>query len=284
MSDRLSDIGQRIVTVHQLGAVVNAMRGMAGARAQRARALLPAIRTYADTARRAIADARRLPGFGGGSGGGPPGRPITIAFGAEEGFAGAFADQVLDATRGDFAAGPVLLIGGRTAADATEHGFAPVWTTGLPSRAAALPQLASAVVDALYDHLATLGGTAVAMRYPMWRSGSGVTVVRRSLLPFDASAFPATPSREPPLTNLPAAPLIERLAQEYVFAQICEAAVEGFAAENAARMEAMASAKTNIDGKLAGLKAEERLVRQETITAEVVELAAGVRARTPMAS
>lgn len=44
-------------------------------------------------------------------------------------------------------------------------------------------------------------------------------------------------------------------------------------------MTAMASAKSNIDGRLATLQAEERLVRQETITAEVVELAAGARAR-----
>jgi F-type H+-transporting ATPase subunit gamma len=280
MSERLADIGQRIVTARQLGAVVNAMRGMAGARAQRARALLPAIRVYADTARRAIADARRLPGFGDGDGGEVAlGRPITIAFGAEEGFAGAFADQVLDAARGDFDAGPVFLIGSRAAAHTAERGLAAVWTTGLPSRAAALPQLATAIVDALYGHLAAQGGAAVAMRYPLWRRGGGATVVRRSLLPFDASAFPASSSHEPPLTNLPSAPLIEQLAQEYVFAQLCEAAVEAFAAENEARMAAMASASTHIDGKLAALKAEEQLVRQETITAEVVELAAGVRAR-----
>ncbi len=40
-----------------------------------------------------------------------------------------------------------------------------------------------------------------------------------------------------------------------------------------------AAAKTNIDGKLAALEAEERLTRQEEITAEGVELAAATRLR-----
>ena len=44
MSDRLAEIGQRIETVRQLGAVVNAMQGIAAQRAHQARALLPAVR------------------------------------------------------------------------------------------------------------------------------------------------------------------------------------------------------------------------------------------------
>ncbi|MBN9993922.1 F0F1 ATP synthase subunit gamma, partial [Listeria monocytogenes] len=54
---------------------------------------------------------------------------------------------------------------------------------------------------------------------------------------------------------------------------------EAFAAENEARMATMAAAKTNIDARLQALEREERLTRQEEITAEVVELAAGARAR-----
>ncbi|MDE8469995.1 hypothetical protein PCJ26_27840, partial [Klebsiella pneumoniae] len=60
MSDRLATVGRRIATVRQLGAVVNAMRGIAGARAQQGRALLPAIRAYAATAGHAIGRARQL--------------------------------------------------------------------------------------------------------------------------------------------------------------------------------------------------------------------------------
>ena len=61
--------------------------------------------------------------------------------------------------------------------------------------------------------------------------------------------------------------------------QICEAATECFAAENEARVSTMASASTNIAAKLETLQGLERMTRQEAVTAEVVELASGVRSR-----
>jgi hypothetical protein len=50
--------------------------------------------------------------------------------------------------------------------------------------------------------------------------------------------------------------------------------MEAFVAGNEARVASMASAKTNIERMLEGLEACERQVRQDQITAEVVELAA----------
>jgi F0F1-type ATP synthase gamma subunit len=72
--------------------------------------------------------------------------------------------------------------------------------------------------------------------------------------------------------------LLENLAAEYVYAELCEAAMYAFEAENQARMIAMTSAKTNIETKLAGLVKREHLLRQEEITTEIIELAAGADA------
>ncbi len=83
MSERLADVGRRIGTVRQLGAVVNAMRGIAGARAQQSRALLPAIRAYAETAGHAIGKARPLTTDPSPPGGVPSGKPGLIVFGSE---------------------------------------------------------------------------------------------------------------------------------------------------------------------------------------------------------
>lgn len=279
MSGRLAEVGQRIATIHGLSAVVNAMRGIAGARAQQARALMPAIRAYAETTARAIGQVRQLmPAENGHRDVVRDGRRGLILFGAEQGFAGAFPEQGLDAVAADFADSHIFLVGSRTGALAAARGLRPSWTAGLPSRADALPGVAAMIVDALYDHLARAGPLSVEVAYSTWQPGERAVVARRSLLPFDPTAFPASLLCQPPLINVPAAELIEKLAQEYVFAQLCEAAAEAFAAENEARMTTMAAAHAHIDGKLEALRAEERVVRQEEITAEVVELA-GARAQ-----
>ncbi|WP_454884233.1 F0F1 ATP synthase subunit gamma [Sphingomonas oryzagri] len=281
MSDRLAGIARRIETVRQLGAVVNAIRGIAAQRAQQARALLPAIRSYAETAGRAIGQAQLLARDPSGATLRPgwPDKGGLILFGAEQGFAGAFPEQLIDAIEPDMASHHVLLIGSRVASIATERGLRADWTASLPSKADGLPGLAAAIVDALYDYLGDAGPVPIAMAYPVWTPGHGTGIVRVSLLPLDLPAFPPARSGIPPLTNLPPAQLIGDLTAEYVFARICEAAAEAFAAENEARMRTMAAARTHIASQREALALEERLTRQDEITAEVVELAAGARIR-----
>ena len=97
-------------------------------------------------------------------------------------------------------------------------------------------------------------------------------------LPVDFGRFARPRERVPPLTTLTPQLLLERLAAEYVYAQLCEAAMHAFEAENEARMMAMASAKSNIGTKLTALLQRERQLRQEEITTEIIELAAGAEA------
>lgn len=68
---------------------------------------------------------------------------------------------------------------------------------------------------------------------------------------------------------------MERLVAEYVFAELAFAALESFASENAARLRAMEAARLNIDEKVDALSGQERLLRQEEITAEVQDVVAG---------
>jgi F-type H+-transporting ATPase subunit gamma len=78
-----------------------------------------------------------------------------------------------------------------------------------------------------------------------------------------------------PLLNLAPEVLLIELTADYLHAQLCSAALHAFTAENEARMEAMASARNQIERQLSALQATQRLVRQEEITAEIIELAAG---------
>jgi F-type H+-transporting ATPase subunit gamma len=97
----------------------------------------------------------------------------------------------------------------------------------------------------------------------------------RRLFPFDLEAFapPAHPAA--PLMNPRPGAHIRDLAFDFLHAQLCDAALNAFAAENEARVETMAAARREIDRQLDELRATQRLVRQDEITAEIVELAAG---------
>src|SRR5262245_65021285 len=99
MSGKLSEVEGRIGTVHQLEAVITAMRGSAAARSREARERLTGIRAYAAVIGEAICEALALtpesePQLR------KKGRPeghVVIVFGAEQGFAGSFNERVLDA-------------------------------------------------------------------------------------------------------------------------------------------------------------------------------------------
>jgi F-type H+-transporting ATPase subunit gamma len=136
----------------------------------------------------------------------------------------------------------------------------------------AIPSFANRLADALYDHVAAGTIAKVDILFSRSVSGSGIHIDRHSLLPIDFERFVR------PLEKLAPLILLERLTTEYVYAQLCDAAMHAFEAENEARMMAMASAKTNIETKLADLSRRERQLRQQEITTEIVELAAGAEA------
>ena len=89
------------------------------------------------------------------------------------------------------------------------------------------------------------------------------------------SGLPRPNDVNAPLLNLPSETLLIELTADYLHEQLCNTALHAFAAENEARMEAMASARSQIERKLSTLLATQRIVRQEEITAEIIELAAG---------
>jgi hypothetical protein len=89
------------------------------------------------------------------------------------------------------------------------------------------------------------------------------------------AAFLHAATQDTPLINLAPEALLSELTADYVYAQLCNAALHAFAAENEARMQAMSSARHQIEIRFAALEATQRRVRQEEITAEIIELAAG---------
>jgi len=278
MTERLADISARLDGIHQLGAVVNAMRGIAAARAQQARSQLVAVDSYAATIAVAIGRALALAPSARPRALRKSTRPSLVLFCAEQGFAGAFSERVLDASGADLATSELFLIGTRGGTVATERGVTAAWKSPMPSHSLGVPKLADRIAEALYARIATGQIDRLDAVFSQWRPGHGIHVERRHLFPFDLSAFPRATDANVPLLNLPPGALLSELTADYLYAQLCNAALHAFAAENEARMEAMAAARNQIEHQLSSLRAKQRLVRQEEITAEIIELAAGERA------
>ena len=131
------------------------------------------------------------------------------------------------------------------------------------------------IAEALYSRIATGEIDRLDAVFSEWQPGHGIQVKRRRLFPFDMSAFPRPMDANAPLLNLTPEMLLSALTADYLHAQLCNAALHPFAAENEARMEAMAAARNQIERQLSALRATQRQIRQEEITAEIVELAAG---------
>jgi F-type H+-transporting ATPase subunit gamma len=280
MTERLAETRRRIENVHQLEAVVTAMRAIAASRAQQARSLLPGLHSYTSVIAHAIGQALALLPEGHNRAGSRAHRAVTILFCAEAGFAGAFSDRVLDVLGTDAAMHDLFLVGTRGVALAGERRIPLAWHVAMVPHASLIPGLAGRIADALYDWLSDSVGPRVDVLVPTWSAASGVAVDRRSLLPFDFRHFSVpAPGKLPPLITLPPPVLLARLAEEYVFAELCESALTAFAAENDARIAAMLAAKANLEHMQSDLKALERQIRQEEITAEVVELASGAGSR-----
>ena len=276
--ERLSDVEARLGTVDQLSAVITAMRGMAAARSREAINRLDGIRRYAATIGAAIGEALALlpeadADFGAASEG--EGGHAVVALCAEHGFTGVFSEHVLAAAEGllaDPACDLLFIVGDRGLNVAAMRNLAPAWATGMIGHAAEAATVAERIAEALYGRL-DAGEIARVSLVHARPGGASVDIVTKRLVPFDFARFPRQPGRDGALVNLAPRHLAERLAQEYVFAELAEAVTLSFAAENEARMRAMLRAHDNVADMLGTLGAQARQLRQSEITNEIAGFA-----------
>ena len=279
MSGQLAEVAARLDSTRQLGSVISAMRAIAASRSQQARRELEAIRLYAATIGQAIDQV--LGSLPSGQSVAAPAAPgdgvLVVALCAEQGFAGSFNEHVLDVALplADKANSRLFIVGDRGLMVAGNRGRTPDWSVPMAAHTDEVSALADRISDAVYAALAPRGPGRVLLVHGSPGEGEDQAIVRRWLLPFDFGRFPAhLADGQAPLMNLPPMALLEQLAVEYVHADLCEALMLSYAAENQARMQAMIAAHGNLERTEASLTLQFQRVRQEDITDEILELSA----------
>jgi len=307
LSGQVQRLREQIKTVTQLQSVVETIRALAEVNARRAQAASRDVAHYARAVHLALhvvlhsmrREERRLPGFAGG-GAAPAGSRagsaarspslIAVVVTSDQGLCGAFHQRIVD---------HAIALLAREEPDKSRRGVISVGYRGHEKlRAAGETILAHCDGAGSIEAMPAVIGQALAAVEAQLRRNPGVRVLVASnrpeggrgfreghfqLYPFDVRRFLKLPAGEEPFRTIPAhdlgpRELLKLLVREQLFADLWQALVDSFAAENEARLSAMRSASDNIEERLAELQAEYRRQRQEWVTQELMDVMGGVEA------
>ena len=120
----------------------------------------------------------------------------------------------------------------------------------------------------------------IILFYNQPASGTKYKQTMRYLLPLNEQWLNSLAGREWPTNMLPAFfmdwdRLFSALIQEYFFVTLYRASVESLASENASRLASMQAAEKNIQERLDDLNIRYQHQRQESITAELLDIVSG---------
>lgn len=281
--EQLSRLKARVSNLHELQALIRALRALAASHVQEAQTAVSGILSYVGAIEDSIAvGVGLLPetdeiivGGGGINGHGRSNSRVLIVVCAEHGFVGAFNERLLDRAETELQALPdhnLVLVGRRGAMLAEERGLPITATFPMATYVGGVLAVTRRVADYMR--------TAVKARivYGAYRPGGSFEIEGKDILPLDPAILIRSGRRSAPLHHLPPGVLLQRLASEYLFAEITRAVMQSLASENGARLRVMEAADHNIGDKLETLRRTERVLRQEAITAELLDVITGAEA------
>lgn len=218
---------------------------------------------------------------------------IMVVFGSDHGLCGNY-NEVLAARAKTEAAKEgakaesdvrVLCVGVRMNDALSDQGLKPEATLLPPASADGIGRLASSIVTRLNE----IGGGDVHNRIAVTllftqRAGTGQRKpVVSPLLPLAPSLLSdptkaGWQSRSLPGYTMQAKPLFSALLRNHIFASVFSASAEAMVTENAARLALMQQAEQAVDERLEEVGGRFRLLRQDEITSELMDIIIGFEA------
>jgi len=273
--EQLQRLQARLASLAELRDLVRALRVMAATHVQEAQGALAGIRSYVEVVEDTLAEGAALLGQTDGQveGAGPPDGSALVVVCSEHGFVGAFNERLLDRAEAERTAEQKLVVIGRRGANlAEERGLEVDRSFPMATRVGGVLGVTRGVAEYL------AGVIRADVVFGSYRRGGGFEIEARRILPLDPALLVRSWRRSPPLHHLAPDLLLQRLASEYLFAEITRAVMESLASENGARLRVMEAANQSIGDKLAELRIKEHSLRQETITSELLDVVTGSEA------
>lgn len=273
--EQLPRLKARISNLEELRNLVRAMRALAASHVQEAQEALTGMRRYVDVIEDSIAEVvgllpeTKVPAISQPSSFGA----ALIVVCSEHGFVGAFNDRLLDFAANSRTPKQRLgIIGQRGAMMAEERGMDVAWSFPMATHVGGVLGVTRRVAD-------DLAGAATAdIVFGRYETGGAYEVVRKAILPLDPELLVETDRHSRPLHHIGPDKLLQQVASEYLFTEITRAVMESLASENGARLQVLIAADGNIADKLETLHREENTLRQEAITAELLDVVTGAEA------
>ncbi|MCP1335297.1 F0F1 ATP synthase subunit gamma [Futiania mangrovi] len=222
----------------------------------------------------------------------PAGRRVAVVLGSDRGLCGRFNEAVARFADHDLRARahageppPLILAAGVRAADRlVALGRTPSIVETMPGGVDGLVRMSQAILIQLESWRTAEGAGTIRVYFNRrMAEGARSRPASRSLAPLSEAylsqlAGRAWPARGPPMFTMDRKALFAELARELMFANLYRAGADSLASEHATRLAAMQAADRNIEERLADLEAAFSRMRQEAITSELLDLAAGYEA------
>jgi F-type H+-transporting ATPase subunit gamma len=287
--ETLQSLQGKIDSTEDLHSVVRTMKSLAAVNIRKFRKTADAVEEYARTVEMGLRIALRQRPHSRTVAKTAPGRRVgAMVFGTDQGMCGAINETVVaqaTETLSEFTGETrrVLAVGERAAGRLEDEGHPPDAVLAAPSSVSGLGRTVRKLLLHLEDWESDQPVDHAFLFYNRNTGGASYEARSVHLLPLDRDWLerlrnePWEERNLPMVSGSPEA-AFSSLVREYLFATLFRALADALAAENASRLAAMQGAERKVSDRLATLQQEYHRHRQQTITEELLGIAAGFEA------
>lgn len=287
----LEGIRKSITAAEELQSVVKTMKGMAAASIRQYERAVESLGEYRRTIELGLQSLligegdRLVP-----SEGAPPEQVGAVIFGSDQGMCGRFNSQIaahaIAAVKSYNLSGEalqILVVGGRIAPLLETAGLAIDEQVAPATSLFGITSLVQEILVKIEQWRSRLAVDEIVLLYNKSLGGAAYEPHTQQLYPVDMDWLRELqgrkwPSRGLPIHTIEWERLFASLIREFFHTALFQASAESLASENASRLASMQAAERNIEDRLEELNMHFRLLRQRTITEELLDIISGFEA------